>query len=133
MFDASEAHLTPMSGHCDMLILGHHVNCTLICFFRFPNWPYIESLYWRVCVCVDKTLSLFQPLQKTLFVMFCRVCTEGPGGDGGGRPAVAVGGELPEGAAASDDEPAPRDDPHRALDLDLDMSVPFGPNTYLLY
>ncbi|XP_075982837.1 adaptor-related protein complex 3, delta 1 subunit-like garnet [Anticarsia gemmatalis] len=40
------------------------------------------------------------------------------------RPAVAVGGELPEGAALSDDEPAPpRDDPHRALDLDLDQPL----------
>ncbi|CAG4922665.1 unnamed protein product [Colias eurytheme] len=37
------------------------------------------------------------------------------------RPAVETGGELPEGAAPSDDEPAPpHDDPHRALDLDLD-------------
>ncbi|XP_013144425.1 PREDICTED: AP-3 complex subunit delta [Papilio polytes] len=38
------------------------------------------------------------------------------------RPAVAEGGELPEGAAPSDDEPA-RDDPHRALDLDLDLPL----------
>ncbi|XP_026727334.1 AP-3 complex subunit delta [Trichoplusia ni] len=40
------------------------------------------------------------------------------------RPAVAEGGELPEGAALSDDEPPPpRDDPHRALDLDLDQPL----------
>ncbi|CAG9575829.1 unnamed protein product [Danaus chrysippus] len=39
------------------------------------------------------------------------------------RPTVAEGGELPEGAAPSDDEPPPRDDPHRALDLDLDMPL----------
>lgn len=40
------------------------------------------------------------------------------------RPAVAEGGELPEGAALSDDEPPPpRDDPHRALDLDLDLPL----------
>ncbi|XP_049887689.1 AP-3 complex subunit delta [Pectinophora gossypiella] len=40
------------------------------------------------------------------------------------RPAVAAGGELPEGAAPSDDEPAPPpDDPHRALDLDLDQPL----------
>ncbi|XP_013195011.2 AP-3 complex subunit delta [Amyelois transitella] len=40
------------------------------------------------------------------------------------RPAVAAGGELPAGAAPSDDEPAPaRDDPHRALDLDLDLPL----------
>ncbi|KAJ8734794.1 hypothetical protein PYW08_014044 [Mythimna loreyi] len=40
------------------------------------------------------------------------------------RPAVAEGGELPEGAALSDDEPAaPPDDPHRALDLDLDQPL----------
>ncbi|CAG9783005.1 unnamed protein product [Diatraea saccharalis] len=38
------------------------------------------------------------------------------------RPAVAEGGELPEGAAPSDEEPPPPpDDPHRALDLDLDL------------
>ncbi|XP_073944206.1 AP-3 complex subunit delta-like [Choristoneura fumiferana] len=42
----------------------------------------------------------------------------------GGRPVVAEGGELPEGAAASDEEPAPpADDPHRALDLDLDLPL----------
>ncbi|CAH2099889.1 unnamed protein product [Euphydryas editha] len=39
------------------------------------------------------------------------------------RPAVAEGGELPDGAAPSDDEPPPRDDPHRALDLDLDLPL----------
>ncbi|XP_061712599.1 AP-3 complex subunit delta isoform X1 [Cydia pomonella] len=40
------------------------------------------------------------------------------------RPVVAEGGELPEGAAPSDDEPAPpADDPHRALDLDLDLPL----------
>ncbi|KAH9634046.1 hypothetical protein HF086_001248 [Spodoptera exigua] len=40
------------------------------------------------------------------------------------RPAVAEGGELPEGAALSDEEPAPPpDDPHRALDLDLDQPL----------
>ena len=44
--------------------------------------------------------------------------------EAGARPAVAEGGELPDGAAPSDDEPAPRDDPHRALDLDLDVYVP---------
>ncbi|XP_013167088.1 PREDICTED: AP-3 complex subunit delta [Papilio xuthus] len=38
------------------------------------------------------------------------------------RPAVEEGGELPEGAAPSDDEPT-RDDPHRALDLDLDLPL----------
>lgn len=41
-----------------------------------------------------------------------------------GRPAVAEGGELPEGAALSDEEPPPPpDDPHRALDLDLDQPL----------
>ncbi|XP_034841147.1 AP-3 complex subunit delta isoform X1 [Maniola hyperantus] len=39
------------------------------------------------------------------------------------RPAVTEGGELPDGAALSDDEPPPRDDPHRALDLDLDVPL----------
>ncbi|XP_068628481.1 AP-3 complex subunit delta isoform X2 [Battus philenor] len=40
------------------------------------------------------------------------------------RPAVEEGGELPEGAAVSDDEPpTPHDDPHRALDLDLEMPL----------
>nr|QHN70698.1 garnet [Limenitis arthemis astyanax] len=39
------------------------------------------------------------------------------------RPAVAEGGELPDGAAPSDEEPPPRDDPHRALDLDLDLPL----------
>ncbi|CAG9107822.1 unnamed protein product [Plutella xylostella] len=39
------------------------------------------------------------------------------------RPEVSVGGELPEGAASSDDEPPPRDEPHRALDLDLDLPL----------
>ncbi|CAH2068610.1 unnamed protein product, partial [Iphiclides podalirius] len=40
------------------------------------------------------------------------------------RPEVEVGGELPEGAALSDDEaPPPHDDPHRALDLDLDLPL----------
>ncbi|XP_072936013.1 AP-3 complex subunit delta [Epargyreus clarus] len=40
------------------------------------------------------------------------------------RPAVAAGGELPDGAAPSDDEPPPpRDDPHRALDIDLDLPL----------
>ncbi|KAM3966582.1 adaptor-related protein complex 3, delta 1 subunit-like garnet [Aphomia sociella] len=40
------------------------------------------------------------------------------------RPAVAAGGELPDGAAPSDDEPPPpHDDPHRALDLDLDLPL----------
>ncbi|CAG5017958.1 unnamed protein product [Parnassius apollo] len=39
------------------------------------------------------------------------------------RPAVEAGGELPEGAAPSDDEPPPHDDPHRALDLDLDLPL----------
>ncbi|KAG6458668.1 hypothetical protein O3G_MSEX010976 [Manduca sexta] len=44
----------------------------------------------------------------------------------GSRPAVAAGGELPEGAALSDDEPprhARADDPHAALDLDLDRPL----------
>lgn len=47
----------------------------------------------------------------------------------GSRPAVQAGGELPEGAASSSDEPggaAPRSpdlDPHRALDLDLDRPL----------
>ncbi|CAH0722583.1 unnamed protein product, partial [Brenthis ino] len=41
----------------------------------------------------------------------------------GARPAVAEGGELPDGAAPSDDEPAPADDVHRALDLDLDLPL----------
>ncbi|XP_050353231.1 AP-3 complex subunit delta [Nymphalis io] len=40
-----------------------------------------------------------------------------------GRPAVAEGGELPDGAAPSDDEQSPHDDPHRALDLDLDLPL----------
>ncbi|XP_059049466.1 AP-3 complex subunit delta [Achroia grisella] len=40
------------------------------------------------------------------------------------RPAVDAGGELPDGAAPSDDEPPPpHDDPHRALDLDLDLPL----------
>ncbi|XP_053602028.1 AP-3 complex subunit delta [Plodia interpunctella] len=40
------------------------------------------------------------------------------------RPAVAAGGELPAGAAPSDEEPPPpADDPHRALDLDLDLPL----------
>ncbi|KAI5634781.1 AP-3 complex subunit delta-1 domain-containing protein [Phthorimaea operculella] len=40
------------------------------------------------------------------------------------RPAVEEGGELPEGAALSDEESAPQpDDPHRALDLDLDQPL----------
>ncbi|KAL4705006.1 hypothetical protein ACJJTC_009794 [Scirpophaga incertulas] len=40
------------------------------------------------------------------------------------RPSVESGGELPDGAAPSDDEPAPPpDDPHRALDLDLDLPL----------
>ncbi|RVE40047.1 hypothetical protein evm_015303 [Chilo suppressalis] len=40
------------------------------------------------------------------------------------RPAVEAGGELPEGAAPSDEEPPPPpDDPHRALDLDLELPL----------
>ncbi|CAK1548539.1 unnamed protein product [Leptosia nina] len=40
------------------------------------------------------------------------------------RPAVETGGELPEGAAPSDEEPQPAStDPHRALDLDLDIPL----------
>ncbi|VVC94180.1 unnamed protein product [Leptidea sinapis] len=40
------------------------------------------------------------------------------------RPVVECGGELPEGAAPSDeDPPSAGDDPHRALDLDLDVPL----------
>ncbi|XP_047538329.1 AP-3 complex subunit delta [Vanessa atalanta] len=45
------------------------------------------------------------------------------GADRVGRPAVAEGGELPDGAAPSDDEQSLHDDPHRALDLDLDLPL----------
>ncbi|CAH2263050.1 jg10839 [Pararge aegeria aegeria] len=49
--------------------------------------------------------------------------SESDEGARGERPAVAEGGELPDGASLSDDEPPPRDDPHRALDLDLDVPL----------
>lgn len=53
--------------------------------------------------------------------------SDGEGRWGSARPAVAHGGEQPEGAPPSDDDPHdPRDhhdDPHRALDLDLDIPL----------